>query len=196
MSTHKTLSSSLPAGRAPTVLRRAHHGDLIALATLADAAAGRFTSPRTGLARLTALGSGPLRIDPRMIDDGTLWVADCRGRILASAGWTRSAADAEHQRLASHADGQPFAFLRCVLVDPLSSGLGWSRRMVERVEREAQADGVRRCLVLAGAEAAPMYARMGYRALYDFHLHGEGLSLPGLAMSRDFDAATALREAA
>ena len=131
MSTLTTPHYLEARSRAPVFLRRAHHGDLISLAALAESAAGRFSSARSGLSQLAAQRGGPLGLDPGLIDEGTLWVADADGRLVACAGWSPNTPDPAHQRLATFSGGHAFAILRCLLVNPVNSGLGWARRMIE-----------------------------------------------------------------
>lgn len=177
-------------------IRPAHRGDAIALEALVGQALQHGAAGHYSPIQRQALGCGPMRIDPRLIEDGTFWVADAQGRIVACAGWTARADDADHQRLARQADGRTAAFLRSVLVHPRCAGRGWARRLVAWVEADAVRHGIQRSLLLSTLNAVPVYARLGYRPLYGFEHTADGVPLAGLAMGRDLQPDAVARIAA
>lgn len=139
-------------------------------------------------------------IDPRLITDGTYFVAEgpralpgprgAGGSIVGGAGWTRRSMPhgvvrREHAAryelwLASTTDA---ARIRAVYVHPLWARKGIGRRLVGMCERAAQHAGYTELALLASLGGVPLYRACGYEAhaQLDFVLP-DGTILPTVAM--------------
>lgn len=129
--------------------------------------------------------------DPRLIDDGTYYVAEIGQRLVGCGGWSLrpalyGASDDEH-RLDPSADA---ARIRAIFVHPNWTGRGIARRLVATAEASAARAGFRRFELLATLNAEPVYVALGYRALGRVRLELlNGVGFVATPMIRDLEGA-------
>ncbi len=130
-------------------------------------------------------------MDPRLIGDGTLLVAELAGRLAGSAGWTtRTPLYARLLPATLPALPVPSARVRSLFVDPDVAGLGVGRCLMAAVEAQIREAGLGAAELLAPASAEPFCARLGYMALSDHALElAEGMVLPVRRMARQLEPA-------
>jgi GNAT superfamily N-acetyltransferase len=131
-------------------------------------------------------------LDPRLIDDGTYYVAETGGRLVGCGGWSfRPAlygASDEERRLDPGAEP---ARIRAIFVHPDWTGLGIARRLVATAEAAAARAGFRRFELLSTLNAEPVYVALGYRALRQVRLElWNSVAFAAIRMVKDLDVAT------
>lgn len=134
------------------------------------------------------LKSGAAGLDPQLLHDGTLWVAELDGRLIGCAGWTWRGP------LYGMLPGTPGpvrrpgfdpALVRSVYVAPDHAGRGLGRRLLRQVEGEARASGFTSAELHATLNAVPMYTRCGWRVVESTELElADGWTVGGAAMWR------------
>jgi GNAT superfamily N-acetyltransferase len=132
------------------------------------------------------------RIDVRMIDDGTYYVAVVDGRIVACGGWSRRAklfrgsADQEaNEQMRVLDPASEAARVRAMFVDPAFARRGIGRAILARAEEAAKAEGFRKCVLLAMLSGEAMYAACGYHAIESHPFETpDGISLGATLMEK------------
>lgn len=128
--------------------------------------------------------------DPQIISDGTYFVVEDDGRIVACGGWSN------RKKLFTGTAGQASidgwldpqsepARIRAMFVDPAYSRRGIGRMIVDRAEEEARRAGFTRCELMATLPGVPLYAACGYEPLETAEIElPDGVRLECLRMSR------------
>jgi GNAT superfamily N-acetyltransferase len=158
------------------VIRRAVEGDIPALHALIEASvrglqAGDYTQAEIEGALGHALG-----LDKQLVVDGTYFLAEVEGVMVASGGWSYRAtlfgSDGMSGREPENLDpAKDAAKIRAIFVHP-----GWARRglgtlMLERCEKEAQVAGFTRLEMGSTVTGVPLYRLRGY-------VEGERILIP------------------
>jgi N-acetylglutamate synthase-like GNAT family acetyltransferase len=163
------------------VLRRATSDDVPALETLvAESARGLGQRDYSSTQIEAAIGTA-WAVDRRLIQDGSLWVAEVSGEIIGCGGWSRRRAVAGASTTVSDTDmlspGNDAARIRGFFVHP-----GWARRgigtaLLKKCEDEARSAGFHSLELLATLPGERLYASRGYTSdePYEFQL-GNGQS--------------------
>ena len=132
---------------------------------------------------------GPL--DPRLIEDGTYYVAEIAGQIVGCGGWSFRAARINHDGIGAAQEprrlvpGRDAARLRAVYVHPHWTRRGIGRRLVETSERAARRAGFQRCELLSTLGAEPVYRALDYVAGRRISLRlPDGVVVPGVEMHK------------
>jgi predicted N-acetyltransferase YhbS len=134
-------------------------------------------------------------VDTQLIEDGTYYVAEDEGRIIASGGWSgRRLLFGGDQVKTSRAEvlldpaTEP-ARIRAFFVHPTWARRGLGRRLFERCEAAAAAAGFRRFELMATLPGEPLYAALGFASSdrVDVPMPG-GLVLPCVRMERTINA--------
>lgn len=103
-------------------------------------------------------------VDRQSIQDGTYFVAEVDGRVVAGGGWSFRATlipgSEDPARLDAATDA---ARIRGFFVDPDFARRGIAQRLLHTCEREARAAGFRRLVLLATHTGKPLYARSGFQ---------------------------------
>jgi GNAT superfamily N-acetyltransferase len=135
--------------------------DLIARSAR-ELSAGDYTPEQVEGALLGAFG-----VDTQLILDGTYFVAEAEGKLVACGGWSKRrtlfGGDAGSGRDAAELDpATDAAKIRAFFVDPAYARRGLGSAILERCEAEARACGFRRFEMMATLPGAKLYARYGY----------------------------------
>jgi GNAT superfamily N-acetyltransferase len=109
-------------------------------------------------------------VDTQLIADGTYYLVEQGGTIVACGGWSArqtlfggdQAKGAEDERLNPEVDA---ARIRAFFVDPRAARQGLGRRLLRHCESEARRAGFRTCELMATLPGEPFYRAEGYRAL-------------------------------
>jgi GNAT superfamily N-acetyltransferase len=134
---------------------------------------------------------GPLfGVDQQIIEDGTYYVVEQAGRLVASGGWSfrrtlfggDGVANRDNSRLNPDADP---AHIRAFFIDPSAARAGIGTQILLQSEADAAAQGFSRYDMMATLTGRPFYARHGYRAGSEFsYTLPEGLGFPLVHMEK------------
>ena len=108
--------------------------------------------------------------DPEIVADGTYFVVEDEGEVVACGGWSR------RKKLFTGTSGQEAlegwldpltepARVRAMFVHPDHARRGIGRLILERAESEAIAAGFTRCELMATLPGVPLYAACGYETI-------------------------------
>jgi GNAT superfamily N-acetyltransferase len=107
-------------------------------------------------------------VDRTLIADGTYFVIEANGELVACGGWSRrdklysgSAEGADDARLLDPAS-EP-ARVRAMFVRPDWTRRGLGTRILEACEAAARAEGFRKLALVATLPGLPLYERFGFR---------------------------------
>ncbi len=118
-------------------------------------------------------------VDSQLVDDGTYFVIERDGRLLACGGWSKRATLFGGDQHKSGPDPlldpatQP-ARIRAFFVDPSVPRQGLGRMLMEHCEREAAAASFLAMELAATMPGVPLYTACGFESIEDF-----ALALPG-----------------
>lgn len=118
-------------------------------------------------------------VDSQLVDDGTYFVLERDGQLLACGGWSKRATLFGGDQHKSGPDPlldpatQP-ARIRAFFVDPAVPRQGLGRRLMEHCEREAARAGFKTMELAATMPGVPLYRACGFELVEDF-----ALTLPG-----------------
>lgn len=149
------------------VTRPARFEDVPALQQLIQASArGLCDGDYTDLQIEAAIGSA-WGVDSQLIRDGTYFVVEVDGVIVACGGWSRRrtlfGADAQSDRDPAELDpGQDAAKVRAFFVAPAWARQGIGKALLQRCEREAQERGFDTVELLATLPGMRLYRSCGY----------------------------------
>jgi GNAT superfamily N-acetyltransferase len=106
-------------------------------------------------------------VDTQLIRDGTYFVAECGGRVIACGGWswrgTLFGGDAQAGRHSEPLDPTyDAARIRAFFVHPAWARRGLGREMLEHCERSARAHGFRSAELVATLPGERLYRACGY----------------------------------
>ena len=127
--------------------------------------------------------------DPALIDDGTYFVAENRGQVVASGGWSEhlphhpdAACDASLRRFTLSPNS---AKIRSIFVHPKYARLGLGSRIVRHAEGEALSRGYRLLELWATLTGVPLYRKLGYQLLDRMLVPGgNGATLAAIHMAK------------
>ena len=141
----------------------------------------------------SALATGVFGVDTDLIRDGTYFVVESDGRLIGCGGWSRRktlfGGDRFAGRQAEELDPRTEpAKIRAFFVHPDWSRRGIGRRILERCELEARADGFRSVEMMATLPGVKLYRALGYIAgdpvLYEMD---DGVRIEILPMRKSLD---------
>jgi GNAT superfamily N-acetyltransferase len=129
-------------------------------------------------------------LDMTLIEDGTYFVHEAGGEIVACGGWSRrnrlytgSGASADDGRLLD--PGTEPARVRAMFVRGDWTRRGLGRAILEACERDARAEGFATLALMATLPGEPLYRAFGFREISRTMLQmPDGLELEGVAMER------------
>ncbi|WP_130289882.1 GNAT family N-acetyltransferase [Pseudonocardia sediminis] len=174
------------------VLRPARPADLPAIGALM-AASVRAHFPSHYDARQTASAAVHIaRPDPVLVDDGTYYVHDAGGRIVACGGWSVRAKlfagpsdDPDDDPLRRIDPATESARIRAMFVDDGWTRRGLGRDIVETSARAAAAAGFTTVVLVATLPGVALYESCGFVARRPVPIvHPDGVQLDGLMMDR------------
>lgn len=147
--------------------------------------AGDYTS-----AQIEAALRGAFGVDTQLIRDGTYFVVERAGSIVACGGWsyrqTLFGSDARDQRDPERLDPQRHAArIRAFFVDAGCPRQGIGTALLEHCEAAARAQGFTRCELMATLPGVRLYAARGYIPAGSVrHPLGPGLDIEFVPMSK------------
>jgi GNAT superfamily N-acetyltransferase len=108
--------------------------------------------------------------DHHLVDDGTFFVAEEEGRIVACGGWSARrklfSGPAEQTSLQGWLDpATEAARVRAMFVDPAYARRGLGRQILEAAEADARRAGFRRYELMATLPGVPLYTACGYEEI-------------------------------
>ncbi len=173
------------------------------LATLADvpaitaliglSARGLCLSDYTAAQIEAALGTA-WGCDSELIRDGTYFVAEANGDLIASGGWGRRktmfGGDARPGRQSEFLDPAcDAARIRAFFVHPDWARHGLARAMLNRCESEAMANGFKAAELMATLTGQRFYSKLGYHGseIVEYSV-GNGETIRFIPMRRSFDS--------
>src|SRR5215204_7479152 len=136
-------------------------------------------------------------LDELLVDDGTYFVHEADGEIVACGGWSRrnklytgSGAGDDDERLLDP-ETEP-ARVRAMFVHRDWSRRGLGRAILESCERAARDEGFKKLVLGATLPGEPLYRAYGFREVERFTLTmPDGVSLEAVAMERPVGGAGA-----
>jgi GNAT superfamily N-acetyltransferase len=120
------------------------------------------------------------RARPELLGSGRYFVVeDEEGRLLGGGGWSVGSPT-------DHSDSAGMGHIRHVATDRDHLRRGIGRMVMERIFRDAEAEGTRWLNCLSTRTAVPFYAALGFRAVFpvDVTLR-PGISFPAIRMLCD-----------
>jgi GNAT superfamily N-acetyltransferase len=132
-------------------------------------------------------------VDPMLLDDGTYYVLETGGEIVACGGWSR------RDRLYTGSGGSEgdarlldpsteAARVRAMFVRDDWSRRGLGRRILERCEADSRAEGFRELALMSTLPGLPLYLSYGFEKLDDVAIPlPDGLTVAGATMRKAID---------
>jgi GNAT superfamily N-acetyltransferase len=130
-------------------------------------------------------------IDTGLIEDGTYYVVEERGRPIACGGWSKRRTLFGGDQYATRSDDRldprtEAARIRAFFVHPNAARRGVGSMVLDECVRAARAGGFRRLELMSTLPGKPFYARRGFQALEDVDLElPDGIVFPLTRMTRD-----------
>ena len=129
-------------------------------------------------------------VDPLLLEDGTYYVLEARGVIVACGGWSRrgklytGSGDAgDDARLIDPAT-EP-ARVRAMFVRDDWSRRGFGRRILERCEEDARREGFSELALMSTLPGLPLYLSFGFETIENVDIPlPDGLTVAGASMRR------------
>ena len=128
--------------------------------------------------------------DPQIVTDGTYFVVESDGAIVACGGWSRRKKLFSGPSYQDAVDGwldpqnEP-ARIRAMFVLPSHARRGIGRLIIDRAEAEARAAGFTVCELMATLPGVALYRACGYEPLETVEIElPDGVRLECLRMSR------------
>jgi GNAT superfamily N-acetyltransferase len=165
-------------------IRPARPADIAALRAMqarSMRALGRaFYEPTAIAAMLEQIGT----MDDAAVAEGHFLLAEDRGGIVGSGGWSRLVPGYEAM-VGGNALDLGDATIRSVFVDPAAARRGIGSAIMARAERDAARHGIRRLGLTATLSGVPLYRRLGYRPVAEVAVDlGGGRRFGGLKMEK------------
>ena len=158
------------------VIRRAEAEDIPALHALIEASVRGLQANDYTQAEIEGALGHALGLDSQLVKDGTYFIAEVAGEMVASGGWSYRATvfgsdgmtGREPARLDPATDA---AKIRAIFVHPAWARKGLGTLMLEHCEGAARAAGFRRLEMGSTLTGVPLYLLRGYVA-------GERIAIP------------------
>jgi GNAT superfamily N-acetyltransferase len=128
-------------------------------------------------------------LDTALVDDGTYFVVEEDGRLLGCGGWSRRATlfGGDHTGGRSDALLDPAvdaARVRAMYTRPSATRRGVGRRILERCEAAATAEGFRRLELMATLAGRPLYEAYGFAVVEEVTDRSTGVAIPLVRMAK------------
>ena len=176
-------------------VRPATHADIDTLTALIERSVRGLQRETYSALQIDLALSNVYGVDTTLVDDGTYFVIEDAGRIVAGGGWSRRAKlhggdqFCGHGRPAQLLDPQhDAAKIRAFFVEPDAARQGRGSLLLVTCERAAAVAGFTRAELSATLAGVPFYAARGYREVgrADVELPDD-VRLPVVRMERWFD---------
>ena len=176
-------------------LRPACEADIAALESLIEQSVRGLLSRHYTPAQLDAALGPVFGVDRQLIRDGTYFVIEYDGAVVACGGWSKRQAvyGGDRERAGEDAELDPArdaARVRAFFVRPDWERRGLGRMLLEASEAAIRAAHFTRIELVATLGGEPLYAAHGYAVAerYDAPMPG-GLTLPAVRMTKVFISA-------
>jgi N-acetylglutamate synthase-like GNAT family acetyltransferase len=133
--------------------------------------------------------------DPMLLADGTFFVLESDGELVACGGWSKrqrlytGSGDAEGDERMLDPATEP-AKVRAMFVRSDWTRRGLGRRILEKCEASARREGFRELALLATLPGVPLYLACGFEPLEDEEVTlPDGVKLTGVSMQKSIDPA-------
>ena len=135
-------------------------------------------------------------VDRQLIDDGTYFVIEEAGRVIACGGWsgrTKLFSGPRSQDEPGSSDGRldpavDSARIRAMFVDPAQARRGLGRQILEAAEADAATAGFRTFELMATLPGVPLYRACGYEEIERVTIElPDGMRLDCVKMGRAAD---------
>jgi len=161
------LSPYAGGGQVGVSLREATLTDVTTIRALIAESAWGLSRADYSDAQIEAALQSAWGVDTQLIRDGTYFVAECGGKVIACGGWswrsTLFGGDAQAGRDSDALDPtSDAARIRAFFVHPLWARRGLAREMLEHCERNARAYGFRSAELVATLPGERLYRVCGY----------------------------------
>ncbi len=173
--------------------RLAVAADVPALEELIPLSVRALQSPWYSAAQMEAALGPVFGVDRLLIEDGTYFVIEAEGEIVACGGWSQRTAmfggDRHHAGQGARIDpAHEAARIRAFFVHPQWARKGLGRSLLEACEAALLAAGFRRAEMVATLAGEPLYQAFGYATMerYEVPLR-DGLTLPVVRMGKSWD---------
>jgi GNAT superfamily N-acetyltransferase len=162
------------------------------LTLMKESAAALF--PRFYDARQTASAVQHVaQVDPMLLADGTYFVLESAGELIACGGWSRrdklytGGGDSSDDGRALDPEHEP-ARVRAMFVSPDWTRRGLGRRILEECETAARRAGFRRLVLGATLPGVPLYLAYGFKPLEEFEVTmPDGVTMACVSMEKAID---------
>ncbi len=175
-------------------IRLAREEDIPALEILIPLSVRTLQAAFYSAAQMEAAIGPVFGVDRQLIRDGTYFVAEASGEIVACGGWSRRRAvfggdcgrTGEDEALNPKSDP---ARIRAFFVHPAWARRGIGRAILSECEAAIRAAGFRSIVMVATIAGEPLYTACGYHVAerYEVPLR-ESLMLPVVRMSKEIAA--------
>ena len=157
----------MPKASLQMSLRRAERADIERLWTLIDVSVRELHADYYTPEQIELALAEVYEVDTVLIDDGTYFVVEEEGEIVASGGWSKHATLCGGHNFARPADevldpATDAAKIRAFFVRPSHARRGLASLLLERCECEARAAGFQRMEMGATLSGVPFYSARGY----------------------------------
>jgi len=156
-------------------IRKAQPADVPALQTLIARSARELSVGYYSRAQADAAIRHVFGVDSQLIADGTYFVLELDGAIVACGGWSRRRTLFGGDQAKSETDPlldpaiEP-ARIRAFFVDPRHARQGFGRQLIEACTRAADAAGFQSLELVATLPGEPLYAASGFTVAERFEL--------------------------
>lgn len=173
-------------------IRAAATDDIDQMSALIDAsvrglARGIYDDRQIELSIRTVFG-----VDRELIEDGTYFVAEAIGKIVACGGWSKRKTLYGASVYSDSRDSQLLdpltdaAKIRAFFVHPDYARLGIGSMLLDKCEAEARNHGFTRAEMMSTLPGVPLYSARGYAGDESMQIPvGEGVTIECIRMSKD-----------
>jgi GNAT superfamily N-acetyltransferase len=149
------------------VMRRAMEADVPALRALVEASVRGLQAKDYTPAEIEGALGHALGLDSQLVTDGTYFIAEIAGEMVASGGWSYRAtlcgSDGMTGRESARLDpAKDAAKIRAIFVHPAWARRGLGTLMLAHCEQQAQEAGFMRLEMGSTLTGAPLYRLRGY----------------------------------
>lgn len=128
------------------------------------------------------------QVDPMLLRDGTYFVLEAEGQLVACGGWSRrdrlytGSGDSEDDARLLDPESEP-ARVRAMFTRADWTRRGLGRRILQACEDAARVEGFGRLSLMATLPGVPLYAAYGFEALEELEITmPDGVTLPCVTM--------------
>src|SRR5712691_5177263 len=133
------------------------------------------------------------QVDPMLLADGTYFVLERGGELVACGGWSRrdrlytGSGDAEGDSRLLDPSGEP-ARVRAMFVRADWTRRGLGRRILEECEAAARREGFRQLALVATMPGVPLYLAYGFQPLEELEVAmPDGIAIACVSMEKPID---------